>query len=124
MTFVGNETKEEDDEFIPLKSRFLVAFLCIAFCIVSSSVAMEPSSATVCLELRLAGAPYEEAAGGGMILCPGAAASPSVALAASGTEGGACLGDAAKGIAGAAISLLRCGDPSPNIGDVNGAAGE
>jgi hypothetical protein len=101
MTLVDKETKEEDDGFIPLKSRFLAAFLRIAFCIVSSSVAMEPSSATGFLELRLAGAPYEVAVGGGMNLCPGAAASASVDdLATTRLREGAYIDDMAKGVVG------------------------
>jgi hypothetical protein len=51
---VDKEIKEEDEAFVPRKSRFLTAFLRIALSNVSSSVAMEPSSATECLTLRLA----------------------------------------------------------------------
>jgi hypothetical protein len=54
ITGVDNEIKEEDFEHIPLKSRFIAALRCIAFSIVSSSVAEDPSSATTCLALRLA----------------------------------------------------------------------
>jgi hypothetical protein len=53
ITGVDKEIKEEDLELIPLKSRFMAALRHIAFYKVSSSVAEEPSSATVCLELRL-----------------------------------------------------------------------
>jgi hypothetical protein len=50
---VDKETKEEDYEFIPLKSRFIAALRRMAFCMVSSSVVEDPSSATVCLVLHL-----------------------------------------------------------------------
>jgi hypothetical protein len=53
ITRLDNEIKEEDLELITLKSRFMAALRRIAFCIVSSSVAEEPSSATACLVLRL-----------------------------------------------------------------------
>jgi hypothetical protein len=53
ITGVDNEIKEEDLELIPLKSRFMAALCRIAFCIVSSSVVEDPSSATTCLVLCL-----------------------------------------------------------------------
>jgi hypothetical protein len=53
-TGVDKDKKEERD-VIPLMSRFIVALRRIAFCMVSSSVATEPSSATVCLVLRRGG---------------------------------------------------------------------
>jgi hypothetical protein len=53
ITGVDNETKEEDLDLIPLKSRFIAALHRIAFCIVSSSVVEDPSSATACLVLCL-----------------------------------------------------------------------
>jgi hypothetical protein len=43
ITGVDNETKEEDLDLIPLKSRFIAAVRRIAFCIVSSSVVEDPS---------------------------------------------------------------------------------
>jgi hypothetical protein len=61
-TGIDKGIKEEDRVSIPLKSRFLVAFLRIALIIISSSVAVEPSSATACLALRLA--PQAATAGG------------------------------------------------------------
>jgi hypothetical protein len=62
---VGKEMKEEDLEHIPLPSRFKVALRCIAFVIVSSSVATEPSSASTCLVLRLVGGACAATGGGG-----------------------------------------------------------
>jgi hypothetical protein len=53
ITGVDKEIKEEDLEFIPVKSGFRAALRRIAFFIVSSSVAEDPSSATTCLLLRL-----------------------------------------------------------------------
>jgi hypothetical protein len=50
---VDNEIKEEDLNRIPLKSRFMADLRRIAFCIVSSSVVEDPSSATTCLVLCL-----------------------------------------------------------------------
>jgi hypothetical protein len=65
ITGVDKEIKEEDLELIPLKSRFMAALCCIAFCKVSSSVTEEPSSATVCLELRLTICAHGIECGGG-----------------------------------------------------------
>jgi hypothetical protein len=53
ITGVDKGIKEEDFEFIPVKPRFRAALRRIAFFIVSSSVAEDPSSATTCLLLRL-----------------------------------------------------------------------
>jgi hypothetical protein len=53
ITGVDNEIKEEDLDRIPLNSRFMADLRRIDFCIVSSSVAEDPSSATTCLVLCL-----------------------------------------------------------------------
>jgi hypothetical protein len=53
ITGVDKGIKEEDLEFIPVKSRFKAALRRIAFFIVSSSVAEDPSSVTTCLLLCL-----------------------------------------------------------------------
>jgi hypothetical protein len=53
ITGVDKGIKEEDLEFIPVKSRFKAALRRIAFLRVSSFVAEDPSSATTCLLLRL-----------------------------------------------------------------------
>jgi hypothetical protein len=52
-TCIDRGIKEEDEESIPPKSRFLAAFLRIALSIVSSSIVVDPSSATACLVLHL-----------------------------------------------------------------------
>jgi hypothetical protein len=65
ITGVDNETKEEDLDLIPLKSRFIAALRRIAFCIVSSSVVEDPSSATACLVLRLSIGAHDTESGSG-----------------------------------------------------------
>jgi hypothetical protein len=72
-TCIGKGIKEDEEESIPLKSRFLAAFLRIAFCIVSSSVAEDPSSVAACLVLHLA-----LPRGGGKILSATAAEGPTI----------------------------------------------
>jgi hypothetical protein len=86
-TCVGNAIKEEGEGSIPLKLRFLAGFLRMAFCIVSSFVAIEPSSATTCLVLRLGGAPYEVEEDGGAALYPCVAA-PGEDVAITATDVG------------------------------------
>jgi hypothetical protein len=65
-TGVDKDKKEEEREDIPLKSRFIAALRRIAFFMVSSSVATEPSSATVCLVLRRGGGAQDTTGGAGV----------------------------------------------------------
>jgi hypothetical protein len=65
-TGVDKDRKEEECEVIPLKLRFIVALRRIVFCMVSSSVATEPSSATVCLVLRREGGAHGTTGGVGV----------------------------------------------------------
>jgi hypothetical protein len=126
---IDKEIKEEDEAFVPQKSRFLTAFLRIALSNVSSSVAVEPSSATECLTLRLA--PVAAAAGGGQILSTAAAGTPIDPGGARGDEAAPPKGTSMASEDGAAERTTEgtCstgpanGEPSPTVGEGDATAG-
>jgi hypothetical protein len=95
-TGVDKDKKEEERDVIPLKSRFIVALRRIAFCMVSSSVATEPSSATVCLVLRRGGGAHGTT--GGADVGEAALAGEVGAAALAGEDGEAALAGEAGGV--------------------------